>query len=424
MTREQISDAISMLDDSILQDTDEVRAGRGKRQGKQWLKRGAAAAAAVLAVYGSFQVFHRDVPEGNFSQREDSGKQAEISGSLPLLTVTGTIGGEMGFEGYMAYDISQLVNANPWEEDMEITLLPVFENPLWYDENSIVQGADFTAMEQYLREIAERLGLEEASLEITDDVPDEETQKIITEKFGIDGGSVPEGYFAPTKLIARAGDMKITVEPAMTAVISFEPARSLPEEYDFTHYASYEEALKTAQYLREEYQDLIGMENPVVNVYGGDYDIYYQQSYHIEFYEEGENDRDRILNYNFNRAAFYCNDEGKLFLARIYQPDLSRKLGDYPVITPEKAKELLAENTYITNVPYKMPGTDYVKKTELVYLTGERQKYYMPYYRFYVELPEREGEDSMKTYGAYYVPAVEESYLTNMPSRSRGEEGF
>lgn len=38
----------------------------------------------------------------------------------------------------------------------------------------------------------------------------------------------------------------------------------------------------------------------------------------------------------------------------------------------------------------------------------------MPYYRFYVELPEEES-DGMKTYGAYYVPAVEEKYISNMP---------
>lgn len=38
----------------------------------------------------------------------------------------------------------------------------------------------------------------------------------------------------------------------------------------------------------------------------------------------------------------------------------------------------------------------------------------MPYYCFYVELPEEE-RDGLKTYGAYYVPAVEKEYLTNMP---------
>ena len=45
----------------------------------------------------------------------------------------------------------------------------------------------------------------------------------------------------------------------------------------------------------------------------------------------------------------------------------------------------------------------------------------MPYYKFYVELPEEKevtdskGDIEMKTYGAYYVPAVESRYISNMP---------
>ncbi len=38
----------------------------------------------------------------------------------------------------------------------------------------------------------------------------------------------------------------------------------------------------------------------------------------------------------------------------------------------------------------------------------------MPYYRFYVELPE-EKRAGLNNYGAYYVLAVEKEYLTNMP---------
>lgn len=116
-----------------------------------------------------------------------------------------------------------------------------------------------------------------------------------------------------------------------------------------------------------------------------------------------------------NRTAFYCDDEGKLFLARVFRPDLSQKVGDYPIITLEEAAGLLANGNYITSVPCRMPGTDLIAKAELVYRTGSLEPYFMPYYRFYVELPEMEAEDGLKTYGAYYVPAVEESYLSHMP---------
>ena len=73
---------------------------------------------------------------------------------------------------------------------------------------------------------------------------------------------------------------------------------------------------------------------------------------------------------------------------------------------------------YITTVPYEMPGEEYIAKVELVYRVGEYEKYYIPYYRFYVELPDaeyKENNNDTKTYGAYYVPAVEGRYISNMP---------
>ena len=102
-------------------------------------------------------------------------------------------------------------------------------------------------------------------------------------------------------------------------------------------------------------------------------------------------------------------------MIRISHPDLSEKVEDYPMITPEQAAELLSNGRYCTSVPYDMPGPEYVKKMELVYLTGELEKYYMPYYCFYVELPEEERENGLKTFGLYYVPAVHWIYISNMP---------
>ena len=112
--------------------------------------------------------------------------------------------------------------------------------------------------------------------------------------------------------------------------------------------------------------------------------------------------------------GFYCDDDGKLCLTSTRQPDLSQILCKYRIITEGEAKDLLLKGNCITTVPYGLPEENYIAKTELVYRTGSREQYFMPYYRFYVELPEEES-DGMKTYGAYYVPAVEEKYISNMP---------
>ena len=321
----------------------------------------------------------------------------------------------MGFEGYMAWDITELTNANPWKEDSRLSALPVYQNPLAHHADGSVSESDFENMRKLLEEIAAGMGLDPKELTVTDDTPDEETKALITEKFESIGDQVPEGYFLPTKLITETEGLNIQVDQAMTAEISFEPAVSLPDEYRFTHHASYEEISAAAKYLQDAYEGLLRMEHPRANISGGDSDIYRRQSYHIEFFDAGGSLTEQIVNYNLNRTAFYCDDEGKLFLARVFRPDLSQKVGDYPIITLEEAAGLLANGNYITSVPCRMPGTDLIAKAELVYRTGSLEPYFMPYYRFYVELPEMEAEDGLKTYGAYYVPAVEESYLSHMP---------
>ena len=403
----------------------ESRKSRKERAGS--LRKWAAAAAGLLlaACAGWIIMEQKQNQTGEdsslYASHDPEGKQepdTKDTGEtgLPMLSMA-EIGEEeaAGYEGIRVHDISELVNTNPWDEALGISSLPVYENVLSYDENYIVQGGDFHKMREFLLEIAGSLGLEEESLTITDDVPDEETKQIITEKLEMGGDTVPEGYFNPTKLTGEAEGLKIEVNQAMTATVSFEPAVSLPEEYHFTHYAAYGELAETAEYLEKEYADFIGMEHPAANIYGGSYNIYLQQSYWIEFYDRAEDMVQRIINYNFNRTAFYCDDHGRLYLARNFRPDLSRMVGEYPIITAEEAKELLRKGNYITTVPYEMPGEEFIGKVELVYRVGEREKYYMPYYRFYVELPEAAMDDGLKAYGAYYVPAVESAYLSDMP---------
>ena len=91
-------------------------------------------------------------------------------------------------------------------------------------------------------------------------------------------------------------------------------------------------------------------------------------------------------------------------------------MGDYPVITAGEARELLAEGHYLTSVPYEMPGEEYIRRVELIYRTGTQEEVFMPYYRFYAQLPQEKREDGLNTYGAYYVPAVSGEYLTELPT--------
>ncbi len=364
-----------------------------KRQKFAWTRLGAVAACLVLMFFAV----------SNFM----------LQTKLPLLSISVSNNG-MGFEGYGAYDISELVNANPWSEDLELTTLPVFKNPITYDEFHIASGADIEKMRSILLEVAGRLGLDADMLTVTDDTPDEETKQKMAEGFKMATRleTLPDGYFDPTMLMTEAEGMKLEVDQFLTVTIRFDPSVPLPEEYSFANGTTYADV---AEYLKTAYQDLISFDEPKLNLSGGDRNIYGHQSFSIEFFEGDKHKTEQIVNYHFNRVTFSFDDEGKLFIARVYCPDLTEKVGDYPIITVEEASELLANGNYITTVPYELPGMDYVKKVELVYRNDRESEYFMPYYRFYVELPDMELDNGMKTYGAYYVPAVSGEYIENMP---------
>ena len=51
-------------------------------------------------------------------ESEPNGGETEYGGYLlPLLVYESSDASNYGFEGYMAYDISELENGNPWSED-------------------------------------------------------------------------------------------------------------------------------------------------------------------------------------------------------------------------------------------------------------------------------------------------------------------
>lgn len=344
-----------------------------------------------------------------------NGNKVTTAPDLPMLALNTEFSGAMGFEGYMAYDITDLTNANPWNENLKLTHLPVIKNKLTNNELQKADNPDYKLMEKFLKETAQSLGMDTESIPITNDIPDDATKKAITDKLTMGGGKVPEGYFDISRLFIEDDNYKIEVNSNNTVMIDFKSPIKLPSEYNFTHHASYEETYKVAEYLKKEYAGFIGMKNPIINISGGDYNIYAEQSYSIAFFEKGSDNIQSILNYHFNTVEFYCNDDGALFLARKYYTDLSEVVGEYPIINAEEALTLLKNGNYITTVPQEFEGAEYVKKVELVYRTSTTEKLFMPYYRFYVELPNMKLENGLNDYGAYYVPAVEGRYIENMP---------
>jgi hypothetical protein len=321
----------------------------------------------------------------------------------------------MGYEGYYAYDIDELTSENPWTEESEITHLPVIENAIKYNDKHLVENPDFDAMEKLLKDTAAKLGMDIDNLTIINDSPDEEERIKIIEKFEAVGSTAPEEVFEISKLILEDSNIKVEVYTTMEVKVTFEPGLALPARYNFTDDASYDQIYRVAKYLQKQYRDYIGMDNPIINIEGGYYSRFGDQRYNISFFDDSEDEIQKIMNFEYNRVTFACNGEGELFISRIFKPDLTNVIGYYPIISVDAALELLGNKNYVTTVSGEFPGMDFERKTELVYRNWIYDEISVPYYRIYVELTDRKLDNGLNTYGAYYVPAVEGKYIENMP---------
>ncbi len=120
-----------------------------------------------------------------------------------------------------------------------------------------------------------------------------------------------------------------------------------------------------------------------------------------------------MIQYNFRQTRFFFDEEGALYVIWISRPELSEKAGDYPVISEREAREFLEEGEYLTASSHAVTGGEEISGGSLMYPDLESCGYFMPYYRFYVKLPEEKGENGRNVYGIYYVPAVDRAFLTD-----------
>lgn len=394
MKNEKLLYVIGKVNDDIIQET----APKIRRRGKiKWINWGTAAAACLILVLAVSAI-------GLLQKGIDS---AEGPVSLTVLPVTEETGG-MGFEAYLAYDISQLDNGNPWREEENPDTLPAYRNTAYSDP----------AGQPVSRSGAERLlkYAEQAAAALNMKVRDVSYQTAENSEAVQDAGdNIISGIAVETDSAVIQVDGKCTV------TVWFNDSIMLPGEYSFTGTnVSDSEADNVIQYLAAYFSALISFDSPrraLSDNYS--YDGLLSRSYYA--YDKSGDMKQKILNYNFSLVQFAPDDNGGLrFIRMDHILSSADKLGDYPVISSDAALKLLLDGYYITTVPEALPGEEYVAKTELVYRTDNTNEVFMPYYRFLIELPDGEGENGLKHYGAYYVPAVERQYISGMPVQNDG----
>ena len=375
MNGNEFLDKMSLADPAYVEEAD-----RPVKKRTTWRRWGAMAACLAVLLGVGFLFFPRsspDVPD-------------PVPTELPTLPVSmGPSLGGYGFEGYYVRDISELKNTSPSQIGSLPDTLPVFRNAAGGYPLQAATEEYKAKMLTLCRSVAGRLGWDA-----------EKTAEVWEERS--DG-------LAPTTVTATGADgVKIEVDQFMTVTISY-PDRNRP--FSENVLPTYDDAHKLAEKLLAEYRDLMNFANPQICITGGYYNIDGEQSYDIVFTETGGTQTEELLEFFFHGAEFFCNEDGEPRIIRLRCTDLSDKVGDYPIITAQQAQAQLVAGHYITSCGWEMPGEAYIRKVELVYRTGEYDEYFMPYYRFYVELLEEAPVEGCMHLAAYYVPAVAEEYL-------------
>lgn len=375
MNGNEFLDKMSLADPAYVEEAD-----RPVKKRTAWRKWGAMAACLAVLLGVGFLFFPRsspDVPD-------------PVPTELPTLPVSmGPSLGGYGYEGYYVRDISDLKNTSPSQIGSLPDTLPVFRNAAGGYPLQAATEEYKAKMLTLCRSVAGRLGWDA-----------EKTAEVWEERS--DG-------LAPTTVTATGADgVKIEVDQFMTVTISY-PDRNRP--FSENVLPTYDDAHKLAEKLLAEYRDLMNFANSQICITGGYYNIDGEQSYDIVFTETGGTQTEELLEFFFHGAEFFCNEGGEPWLIHLRCTDLSDKVGDYPIITAQQAQAQLVAGHYITSCGWEMPGEAYIRKVELVYRTGEYDEYFMPYYRFYVELLEEAPVEGCMHLAAYYVPAVAEEYL-------------
>ena len=378
MNGNEFLDKMSLADPAYVEEAD-----RPVKKRTTWRRWGAMAACLAVLLGVGFLFFPRsspDVPD-------------PVPTELPTLPVSmGPSLGGYGFEGYYVRDISDLKNTSPSQIGSLPDTLPVFRNATGGYPLQAATEEYKAKMLTLCRSVAGRLGWDAENMTV---VWDERN-----------------GGLVPTTVTATGADgVKIEVDQFMTVTITY-PDRGGPlSEKKSLVLRTYDDAYKLAEKLLAEYRGLMGFSSPQICITGGDYNIDGEQSYDIAFVETGGTQTEELLEFFFHGAEFFCNEGGEPWLIHLRCTDLSDKVGDYPIITAQQAQAQLVAGHYITSCGWEMPGEAYIRKVELVYRTGEYDEYFMPYYRFYVELLEEAPVEGCMHLAAYYVLAVAEEYL-------------
>ncbi|MCM1055486.1 MAG: hypothetical protein NC394_08195 [Bacteroides sp.] len=377
-----------------------------------------------LKPYGDFYVYAVEdeyfVEDGGEDKGDTEEELQSIRFTLSEYPFDYTLTEHFGNGIRAAEDISALEDLNPWSKELKIDSLPVYE----------MFGLSEAQMKELAESTAEKMG-------------------VAVKDMSFVKNHYPNSDGAPYRVLMAFcegeyhGISDITLEVYGTGDVEVYFARDkgenffdLPAEYSDGSLTDHSTAARAGlEYLAYEFNDLLRFESPVLNSYVGSRSLIYDQekdldSYKYRVYEDSENIAEKILNYSLAYAEFDRSDSRIIGITLTDKLFASEKIGDYPVMTAEEAKELLLDGKYL--IPFSKdyvkdggPTEEDIEKVELVYRVSE-SKYLVPCYCFYARIngpvPILERYGGLKEYGEFYVPAIRTEYIAGDPYAAQREQ--
>lgn len=440
MKPEEIMDALNDLDNDLIKETEFLRRSSGKNKQKKNIcvsfhHFGVLVACIGLFIIGNIVVStfkfselpndptitpierpkQTDEPYTETAPTETSGyaQETEVTKEfdptkemldLPLLNITGGIGniGSGGGSHIVVKDLSEWMSS-PWAEAETPEKLPVYNN-YKYTEYFTPYGFDREDMEEWVNYIVVALDCELVAMNYQESV------------------NYDSGYMSAT-----TDTVEIYVDGKGNIRITFNEL-VLSEEYRMSSQYSEDEIELAMNRLIEHFQKLLNFSQPekVIEI---QYDFLGNEERRYLVYEGSGDVIEDLLNHHYQLVEFiFSSTDGALEEILIYNGlSCAEKMDDYPIVSVEEARELLLSGNYFSDGASSDFYVDEEKiaAVELLYPGSNLPMILIPYYAFYIELPDDVLEKSfpelndsglLKQYQVCYVPAIDSRYIGNTPS--------
>ncbi len=385
---------------------------------------------------------------------ESDWQPAEDLPQVPLIYPRGfhSLGaGELG--GLLYHDISENKQINMLELAGVPSHLPVFENPYYLRRDNHPyqnKGATEAELQAIVEDIAKKYGIVLSEIHFFPESENAARSGYPLNEKGTD--------YVKTEAFARGNTFDIHLKVGVSYTLYFKEPFALPEgsylnltsssAYDpygdnqagLPHsYEVQKENIRVAlDALLKEYADLLPKNYLIVDGLD-DYNIYGNRYAYAPYLliPQGKTRSEQIVSASFNTISFCSGINIGLWDFYGYEADTlpmdschginfsyedtSRVFGDYPVISPEEAEELLFAGKAFPQYTPESVLLEKLEKGKLVrldlsYRRFEGVPYFIPYYVFTLEedFPANNNPDTdsnLKLYTPLFVPAIDPDYL-------------